>query len=157
MTSRASSTSARAAYLGERASIDITLEQLVEMAGEVSAQLELTRRVAEGRNDPHFRELLVLVLEKAADDTEDAAGSADDTVDLLDRAGVAPFGAITAGAIAAIVATGGSFLPALVLVAGALSLGALGVLRTALKSRSRRQKAGARRRRGLADGLRAKV
>jgi hypothetical protein len=146
----------RDVYLNEREGIDFTLDQLVEMAGDVSAQLELTRRVREGQNDPHFRELLILFLEKAADDLEEAAGAADDSADLLDRAGLTPSIAITTGAIAAIVATGGAVIPILVLAGGAVGLGALGVGRTALKAKSRRQKAGAKKLRSLAERLRTK-
>jgi hypothetical protein len=124
------------------------------MAGEVSAQLELIRRVREGQNDPNFRELLIMYLEKAADDLEDVASSADDSADLLDRAGLTPTVAMTTGAIAAIVTTGGAAMPIVVLAGSVVILGALGVGRTTLRSKSRRQRAGARKLRGLAERLR---
>ena len=147
----------RDVYLGEREGIDFTVEQLVEMAGDVSAQLELTRRVREGQNDPNFRELLILFLEKAADELDEAAGAGDDFADLLDRAGLPPSGAVTAAAIAAIVASHGALIPILVLAGGAASLGLLGAGRTRLKSKSRREKADSKTLRNLADRLRVKA
>ncbi|HEY1750526.1 MAG TPA: hypothetical protein VGG29_04650 [Caulobacteraceae bacterium] len=145
---------ARDVYLGDRRNIDFTIEQMVAMAGDVSAQIELTRRVREEQNDPQFRELLVLYLEKAADELDEVAGAVDDTIDLLDRAALAPAVAVTTGAIAAIIATQAALAPLIVLFLGAVSIGVLGVGRTGLKATGRQRKSGAKRLRSLADRLR---
>ena len=144
---------ARQVYLGERTSIGLPLADLVEMCSEVATQLELIRLVR-GQNDPHFRDLLVLFLEQAADKLEETGSEIDDNVDLLDRAGLAPTAAVTAGAVALIVASGGAAAPILVLVAGTIGIGALGVGRSSLKGKARKQKGDAKRVRGLAAKLR---
>jgi hypothetical protein len=143
---------AREAYLDGKASIDFTPDQLLNMASDVSSQLEFIRLVKES-NDPEFRALLVLFLEDAADKLEAAAANADDSVDLLDRAGLAPTVTITTGAVALVVTTGGAALPIVVVALGAGAMIGLGFGRTTLKSKSRREKAGARKLLGLAAKL----
>lgn len=145
---------AREAYLDGRTSINFTPDQLLAMASDISSQLEFTRLVKE-LNDPEFRQLLILFLEDAAEKFDHAAARADDSADLLDRAGLAPSATVTTGAIAMIVTTGGAALPVVVVGLGALAMVVLGFGRTTLKSKSRREKAGAKKLLGLAAKLKA--
>ncbi|PVM86812.1 hypothetical protein DDF62_17310 [Caulobacter radicis] len=143
---------AREVYLETRPSIDVTPDQLLAIASDVSTQLELVRLVRE-LNDPEFRQLLILFLEDAADKLEEAAGNADDAADLLDRAGLAPAVTVTTGAIALTLATGGAAVPVVVVFLGAGGMIALGFGRTTLKSKSRREKSGAKKLLSLAAKL----
>lgn len=139
---------ARQTYLGEEPRSPLPFGQLVQLCSDVSLQLELTRLV-QAQNDPHFRAFLASFLEQAAEAIEEAGEKIEDGLELLDRAAIAPTATVSAGAIAAIVATGGAAAPVLVLVAGVAGLAGLGVLRTSQRAKAREQKKAARRVRAL--------
>ena len=146
---------ARETYIGGKPSIDFTPEQLLALANDVSSQLEFTRLVKD-LNDEEFRDLLVLFLEDAADKLETAAASADDSVELLDRAGLAPTVTITTGAVALVITTGGAALPFVVVALGAGAMVGLGFGRNTLKlEKPTREKAGAKKLLALAAKLKA--
>lgn len=115
-------------------------------------QLVQLLRPDPGQNDTRCRDFVADFLEGAAEEFEDAAGEIENSVDLLDRAGLAPAAAVAGGGIVAMVTFGGGAI--FLLIGGAFALGVLGIGRTHVKAQARRQAQRAKKFRTLAAQLR---
>jgi hypothetical protein len=83
---------------------------------------------------------------------EDAAEISELKLDLVDRAGMPVAASVTGAAIVAIIVSGGTLGPALLLGCGLVGLAASGTSRTLMKLSSRKSKSAARKvRRLIAD------
>jgi hypothetical protein len=143
---------ARDVLLQEAETLDFQAADILEIAQDRAMREDFRKRFQQETNNLELGKLILDYLDGVAEDMEDAAEISEIKLDLVDRAGMPVAASVTGAAIVAIIVSGGTLGPALLLCFGLVGLAVSGTSRTLMKLSSRKSKSAARRvRRLMAD------
>ncbi len=144
---------ARRVLLQEADALDFEPGDILAIAQDRAMRADFRNRFRRETNDQELRKLVLEYLGGVAEDLDDAAEIAEIKVELVDRAGMPVAASVTGAAIVAIIVSGGTLGPALLLCFGLAGLAATGTSRTLMKLSSRKRKSAAKRLRGFIADL----